>query len=162
MYDPLRKVPFDKVRVVIVTETPFNIKGNRKFLKAWHDSTGLPIPNHKNYSTQHLNKRGVLFLPVVWNENLTKMDCYPLNFWLLYALSNHTKDRKICFIFSGSCANELAFIIDRRKHLVISTAAIDGERKASHTYPSFKNCNVFARAARWIRENPMSFWRLEG
>lgn len=187
----LEETPFDQVKIVIVCQEPyyqkdladgllFSVRPNVKkvplvlknIFQEYRRDLGYRNPLTGDLSTWARN--GILLLPSVWtieSERATRAGrvghhkkggkwlWQALTFEILEELSKR-KDRLV-FMFWGKKAQENKYIIDQKKHLVL-TACHPSPRNFTYSgkeYARFNGCSHFSQACEYLDINK-NIWKL--
>tara|TARA_R100000988_G_C3988694_1_gene161324 strand:+ start:486 stop:1184 length:699 start_codon:yes stop_codon:yes gene_type:complete len=141
IFNALNTTPFDKVRVVILGQDPYHGPGQahglcfsvqqdvavppslQNIYKELHADLGLPVPSHGNL--MQWAEQGVLLLNAVLTVRAGQANSHQGKGWehftdRIVELLNERREHLV-FMLWGSYAQRKGAMIDRRRHLVLSS-----------------------------------------
>ena len=141
IFNALNTTPFDKVRVVILGQDPYHGPGQahglcfsvqrdvavppslQNIYKELHADLGLPVPSHGNL--MQWAEQGVLLLNAVLTVRAGQANSHQGKGWehftdRIVELLNERREHLV-FMLWGSYAQRKGAMIDRKRHLVLSS-----------------------------------------
>ncbi len=181
----LRETPYKDVKIVIIGQDPYYKKGQADGLafsmppnvrpgmsslslifKEYQSDLGFPQPRTGDLSTWARN--GILLLNAVWTvEEGTPKAHYKINGKQLWQeltaeiIQKLNLKDKLVFILWGNAAQEWRYLVDEKKHLVL-TGAHPSPRNLTWTggnKPQFRGGKYFSKACEYLQLDT-KIWRL--
>ena len=179
VFHALERVPFDRVRVVLVGQDPYHAPGQahglafsvkqptrpppslKNVFTELSDDVGVPVPDHGDLSAWA--DQGVLLLNTVLTVRRGKAGSHAKRGWeeltrsVIAALS---RDREgLVFILWGSSAQLLQPEIDAARHCIVASAHPSPFSAAT----GFFGSRPFSQVDTWLRERgePPIDWRID-
>ncbi|MCB9643061.1 MAG: uracil-DNA glycosylase [Myxococcales bacterium] len=168
MFNAFNLTPFDKVRVVIIGQDPYHGPGQAHGLsfsvpdgvppppslvnifQEIETDLGLPAPSHGNLT--YWAEQGVLLLNAVLSVRARKASSHAGQGWETFtdrAIEVINEGREgVAFALWGKYAREKASRVDRRKHLVLTSAHPSPYSAAS----GFFGCHHFSKINQFLTE----------
>ena len=169
IFNALRSTEFEEVKVVIIGQDPYHGPGQahglcfsvqkgvrtppslKNIFKELHRDLGMDIPDHGNL--QPWTEQGVLLLNAVLTVQHKQAGSHAKIGWEQFTdkiISVLTQQReKIVFLLWGSYAQKKGAIIDRNKHLVLSTT----HPSPFSAHRGFLGSSHFSACNRYLAEN---------
>ena len=169
IFNAFNLCPFDKVRVVIIGQDPYHEPGQahglcfsvndgvpfppslQNIFKEIHDDIGTPIPTSGNLT--RWAQQGVLLLNATLTVRAHQAGSHQNKGWeeftdaVIRQLNEHREH--LVFILWGSYAQRKGSIIDRNKHLVLSSA----HPSPLSAYRGFFGNHHFSQANAYLEKN---------
>lgn len=169
IFNAFNLCPFDKVRVVIIGQDPYHEPGQahglcfsvndgvpfppslQNIFKEIHDDIGTPMPTSGNLT--RWAQQGVLLLNATLTVRAHQAGSHQNKGWeeftdaVIRQLNEHREH--LVFILWGSYAQRKGSIIDRNKHLVLSSA----HPSPLSAYRGFFGNHHFSQANAYLKKN---------
>ncbi|MDO4216406.1 MAG: uracil-DNA glycosylase [Bacteroidales bacterium] len=169
IFNAFNLCPFDKVRVVIIGQDPYHEPGQahglcfsvndgvafppslQNIFKEIHDDLGAPVPESGNLT--RWAEQGVLLLNATLTVRAHQAGSHQRRGWEEFTDAvirqlNQNRDHLV-FILWGSYAQKKGAIIDRSRHLVLTSA----HPSPLSVYRGFYGNHHFSRANAYLQEN---------
>lgn len=169
IFNAFNLCPFDKVRVVIIGQDPYHEPGQahglcfsvndgvafppslQNIFKEIHDDLGAPVPESGNLT--RWAEQGVLLLNATLTVRAHQAGSHQRRGWEEFTDGvirqlNQNRDHLV-FILWGSYAQKKGAIIDRSRHLVLTSA----HPSPLSVYRGFYGNHHFSRANAYLQEN---------
>lgn len=169
IFNAFNLCPFDKVRVVIIGQDPYHEPGQahglcfsvndgvafppslQNIFKEIHDDLGAPVPESGNLT--RWAEQGVLLLNATLTVRAHQAGSHQRRGWEEFTDAvirqlNQNLDHLV-FILWGSYAQKKGAIIDRSRHLVLTSA----HPSPLSVYRGFYGNHHFSRANAYLQEN---------